>query len=319
VDSQFEAYRRQYEDTILHLYELEEPYLVGTGIPVDTDITGQTKVYSRIGKLTAQDKTGRNEIANLTEPTFTARHLRVATKYVASPIDKEDLEKMVGNPKDDIYRETVNAIREAQAQIAMAGFFDTVITGEAGGSTSSFAAGNQIAVNFSTGPFGQNSGASNVGLNIDKLMQVRNLLNQSGDVRVNTSDMTSLNIAVSEEDVQQLLASKVGTDNYPLIERFNSLQSNLGSAAENMIDGRFKWFGFTFHVLPQTYFNLDGSGYRRIPVWIKDGMVYGMKQNVATEIVSLPNTVESIKVQALTRGGTLRKHDSKVYEIKVTA
>lgn len=315
-DTQFQAYQRQYNETLIHLYELTRPFLINSMV-IDTKITGMTKVFSRIGATGYQKKTGRNEIATLQEPDFSARHLSVATYYSASAYDMEDIIKMVGDVRSDIYQEVLNSIYQAQTDAAMATFFADVVINEDGGSTSSFPSANQIAVNYSGGPFGQNNGASNIGLNIDKLLKVRSLLSKK-KLMVNASDNSSLNIAICEDDMQSLMASKIGSDNFPMIDRFNNLQVNFQNAADAMIDSTFKWQGFTFHVIPQNYFLTDGSGYRRLPVWVKDGVVYGMKENISSQMKDLPTTVESTKVQGLTRVGGLRKHDDKVYEIKVT-
>lgn len=315
MDQQFEVYRRQYEQTLLHLFELDRPYLVDAVTP-ETDIQGMTKIYGRIGSLTARDKTGRNEIAGMDEPDYSARHLTIRTKYVATPLDMEDVIKMVNNPKDDLYTECVHAIYEAQSLAVLRSFFADVIVGEDGGSTESFPTANQVAVNFSGGKFGQNSGAADIGLNIDKLFKVRSLISRA-KIRVNTTEMNSLNIAVCEDDVQDLMANKIGTDQYPIIDKLSQLTSSFEKAAEKIVDGKLYWQGFTFHIVPPDYFELDENGDRRLPVWVKDGVVFGIKDNVSTQIKDLPQTVESVKIQALTRVGGLRKHDKKVYEIKV--
>ncbi|HWT40387.1 MAG TPA: phage capsid protein [Dongiaceae bacterium] len=315
MNTQFQAYQRQFEDTLTHLFEIDRPYVVDA-LTVDTEIKGMTKVFKRIGQLQGQDKTGRNEIAILDEPDYSARHLNVKTKYVATPVDMEDVFKMVNDPKSDIYTECVHAIYDLQTTAAMNSFFSDVVINEDGGATSSFPAANVIAVNFSTGTFGQNSGAADVGLNLDKLLKVRSLISQAG-VRVNTSELNQLQIAVCEDDIQSLLASKIGTDNFPMIDRLNTMMVQLEKVTENIIDGKFRWNGFTFNVVPPEFFLLDDSGMRRVPVWIKDGVVFGIKENVATEIEKLPNTVESYKIQALTRVGGMRKHDKKVYDIRV--
>jgi hypothetical protein len=314
VDQQYQAYQRQYEETLQHLYELEKTFLLDA-VTVDTDIEGMTKVFKSIGKLAAQKKTGRNEIANLQEPDFSARHLSISTWYCASALDMEDVIKMVNNPQADIYTEAVNAIRESQTNAVMDSFFGTVVINEDASSSSAFSSDNQVAVNFSGGTFGQNSGAADVGINIDKLLKVKSMISNN-NIIVNQSMGSMLNIAVCEDDVQDLLASKIGTDNYPMLDRFNTLQLQLQSATENIVDGKFTWNGFTFHVIPPQYFDLDDSGHRRLPIWLKDGVVLGMKDNVKAEIVRLPQTVESTKIQALTRVGGMRKHDKKVYEIK---
>ena len=231
-------------------------------------------------------------------------------------LDMEQVEQMVKNPTDDHYVECINAIRRAQTLELMEGFFKDVIINEDGGSTSSFSANNQIAVNYSGGTFSQNSGAADVSLNVDKLFRVRKLLSDA-EIYINESEASKLHIAVTEEEVQQLMASVIGTDNYPMLDsNFSSMKVTLEKAVDTINDNMFYWQGFHFHVLPSLYFDVDENGDRRIPVWIKSGMTYGMKVNVRSEILRLPNTVESTKIQALTRVGALRKHDAKVYEIK---
>lgn len=315
ADTQYQAYQRIYDNTLTHLYELNKPYLLDT-VMIDTDIPGMTKVYSRIGKLASVKKTSKNEVVSPQEADFSARHLTVSTHYVPTTLDMEQVEQMVKNPTDDHYVECINAIRRAQTLELMEGFFKDVIINEDGGNTSSFSANNQIAVNYSGGTFSQNSGAADVSLNVDKLFKVRKLLSDA-EIYINESEASKLHIAVTEEEVQQLMASVIGTDNYPMIDsNFSSMKVTLEKAVDTINDNMFYWQGFHFHVLPSLYFDVDANGDRRIPVWIKSGMTYGMKVNVRSEILRLPNTVESTKIQALTRVGALRKHDAKVYEIK---
>lgn len=316
LNTQFQAYQRQYEDTLIHLFELDRPYLVDS-VMVDTNIEGMTKVFPRIGQLTAQQKTGRNEKAALQEPEYSARHLSVKTFYCATPLDMEDVFRMVNNPQDDLYTEAVHAIYDAQTHEVMRSFFADVVVNEDGGATSSFPVGNTVAVNYSGGPFGQNAAAANVGLNIDKLLKVKSLIS-AAKIRVNTTSNNTLNIAVTEDDIQDFMANTIGTDNFPIIDKLNTLMTSFQDATEKIVDGKFTWNGFIFHVVPPQFFELDASGHRRLPVWVKDGVVFGIKENVATQIKDLPDSVESVKIQTLTRVGGMRKHDKKVYEIRVT-
>ena len=318
MNTQYEAYQRQYNDTLTHLIEYNKPWLADA-VPMDTNIVGTTKVFKFIDQLNYKKKSGRNEIADQNEPDYTARHLTIDTYYTATPIDREDVERMVNDPTSDIYSEAVHAIYRAQSASIFEGFFADVITTETGGSTSSFPGANQVAVNFDAGPFGQNSGTANIGLNIDKIMKVRSLISNA-NVLPNATSQSMVHAAVCEDDVQQMMANVIGTDNYAVIDtNFRTMHSSFGDAADKMVDGMFRWQGITFHVCPKSYFEIDASGYRRLPFWIYDGVVFGMKHNVMGEIVPLPNTVESVKLQALTRCGFLRKQDTKVYEVKVTA
>lgn len=318
-NTQLEAYRRQYTDTLTHLFDADKKFLQDA-VTVDTDINGSTKVFPFIGQLTGQRKTGRNEITILTEPDYSARHLRIYTDYVATPVDMDDVIRMVDDPKADIYWEAKNALHDLRTQEIMRTFFGDVITGEAGGSTTQFPAGNIIPVNYSGGKFGQNSGAANIGLNMDKLLRVRSLISRN-KIRVNTGSENALHIAVTEDDVQDLMANKIGTlsDNFPLVdERLGQLTASFGKAADSINDAMFYWHGFWFHVIPTAYFDTEGSGNRKLPVWVKDGVVFGIKKDVDAKIQERPDMVETTEIKVLTKHGGMRKMDSKVYQILVT-
>jgi hypothetical protein len=315
VDTQYQAYQRIYDDTFTHLYELNKTQLMDT-VVIDTNLTGMTKVYNQMGKLEAVDKTAKHQTIDPQEADHSARHLIVKTKFVPAILDKEQGLQMIKDPTSDVYQEAVSAIKRKQTKVLMDSFFSDVIINEDGGSTAPFSSNNQVAVNYSGGPFGQNSGASNISLNVDKLMAVRKKLSNA-EIMINDSEMSKLHIAVTEEEVQKLMANVIGTDNYPMVDsNFTSMRISLEKAVDTINDNMFYWNGFHFHVLAPQYFSLDASGHRRIPVWLKSGMVYGMKENMKSTIADLPNTVESIKVQVLTRVGGLRKHDAKVHEIK---
>lgn len=318
-NTQSEAYRRQYTDTLTHLFDADKKFLQDA-VTVDTDINGSTKIYNFIGQMTGQRKTGRNEITILTEPDYSARHLRIFTDYVASPVDMDDVIRMVNDPKADIYMEAKNALHDIRTNEIMQMFFRDVITGEAGGTTTSFPAANIIPVNYTGGKFGQNPGSANIGLNMDKLLRVRSLISKQ-KIRVNTSPETALHVAITEDDVQDLMANKIGTlsDVYPLVdERLGQLNASFAKAAENINDAMFYWHGFWFHVIPTAYFLTDGSGNRQLPVWVKDGVVLGIKNDVQAKIQERPDMVETTEIKVLTKHGGIRKMDSKVYQILVT-
>lgn len=315
MDTQYQAYQRIYDDTFTHLYELTKTQLMDT-VVIDTNLPGMTKVYNQMGKLEAVDKTSKHQRILPQEAEHSARHLTVLTKFVPAILDKEQAMQMIKDPTSDVYQEAVAAIKRKQTKVLMDSFFSAVVINEDGGSTASFPGANSIAVNYSGGAFGQNSGASNISLNVDKLLAVRKKLSNA-EVMINDSEMSKLHIAVTEEEVQKLMANVIGTDNYPMIDsNFSSMKISLEKAVDTINDNQFYWNGFHFHILAPQYFSLDSSGHRRIPVWMKSGMVYGIKENVKSVIADLPETVESVKIQTLTRVGGLRKHDAKVYEIK---
>jgi Phage capsid protein len=315
-NTQYQAYERQYEATLLHLNEIgQRPYLIDAMTP-DT-VQGMTKVYKDIGPLKGKKVTGRYEIADIQEPDFGARHIFIEQLYVPAAKDAGDVQKMVNDPQSDIYTEALYEINRMKTETAMKGFTATVQVNEDASGQSVFDTANRsIPVDFSGGKFGQNSGAADVGLNIDKLLEVRQKISKQERVVINTNPNNRLNIAVDEEAVQDLLASQIGEDTFPLISTINTLEARFGAAMDN-INGvpTFNWFGFVFHVLPFEFFNLDSSGNKILPIWTKDSMVFATNTELETEIVKLPHTVQTTKIQVLTRVGVMRRNDQKVYTI----
>jgi Phage capsid protein len=318
-------YSRQFDTQLKHLYGFDKAFLMDA-VTIDSEnLNGTTKMYSYMGSLgPAEDKSDFDEIATLSEPSYEARHIAWSTFYKAVSKDEENAMRMITQGiESHLMQEIVRSCKAKQTFKILDGFFADVVTGNAGGTTLPFdTTNNVIAANFN-GKYNQNpAGANNLGLTMDKLNGIRLKISRQ-KVTVNTSDADRLHIAVCEDDIQSLLATKIGVDQYVHLDRFKTLMVNLGSQYDQMVDNTFDFNGFRFHVIPEHYLTTQsvttGAGVstcRRTPVWMTSGLIYANKQDITGTIVALPSTVESFKIQGLARGAALRAEDRKVYEIQ---
>jgi hypothetical protein len=206
-------------------------------------------------------------------------------------IDNADKLRMLIDPQSSYVQNGTYAMGRAMDNEIIPAFFGTAKTGKAGSTSTTFPAGQQIAVNFGA--------AANVGLTIAKLREAKRLL----------------------------LAAEVDVDNDPLFVPITAKQHDnlLGEAQAISLDyndrpvlveGKITSFmGFTFkHTeLLQT----DASGYRRVPAYAMSGMYLGLWNDIRTD-VSQRKDKSGLPWQVYVYGtfGATRLEEKKTVEIK---
>jgi hypothetical protein len=206
-------------------------------------------------------------------------------------VDHFDKLRLLTSPESALVKNGQMAMGRAEDDVIVDAFFADAKTGEAAGTTTSFPAGNQIAVNFES--------ASNVGLTVAKLREVRRLA-KSNFVRWYDEQMF---IAITSGEDADLLKE---------IEIINLDYTDRPVLREGRID-RFLGMQFVdFEAL-----DTDGSSYTRVPVWAKSGMHLAQWEDFQTS-VSKRNDLQGEPWQAYILGtfGATRLEEDKVYEIK---
>ena len=151
-------------------------------------------------------------------------------------------------------------------------------------------AGQLVAVNFGA--------SSNTGLTVAKLREAKRLL-MAAEVDLET-DM--INCAVTAQQHDDLLAEAqiISTD-------FNDKPV--------LVEGRIQRFlGINF--VHTELLEVDGSSFRRVPIWAKSGMHLGLWNDITTDI-SQRKDLQSLPFQAyiyMTAGST-RIEEEKVVEV----
>jgi hypothetical protein len=173
-------------------------------------------------------------------------------------IDNVDKLRMLVDPQSSYVLNGTYAMGRAMDNEIIPAFFGTAKTGKAGGTSTTFPAGQQISVSFGA--------AAAIGLTIAKLREAKRLL----------------------------LAAEVDVDNDPLYVPITAKQHDnlLGEAQAISLDYNSKpvlvegkitsFMGFNF--IHTELLQLNGSGYRRVPAYAQSGMYLGLWNDIRTDV-----------------------------------
>ena len=183
--------------------------------------------------------------------------------------------------------------REHDDEIIRA-FAATANTGRSGGTSTSFPAGNIIAVD-------EGAGAA-TGLNVDKLLAARELI-MNNDVDLDDPN-NQLYCAIAPGQERDLLEQvKVTNTDY----QDNAILSGNGA-------GLKRWFGINFII--STRLTTDGSGYRENPFWAKSGMNLSIWTDVTANIKQRDDLHrDPYHVEVYSTFGATRIEEDKVMQI----
>lgn len=205
-------------------------------------------------------------------------------------IDSIDKLRMVTDPQSSYVTNGTYAMGRAQDREIISSFFDDRKTGEAGATTTSFLAGNVVAVNYGA--------AGAVGLTVAKLRAAKKLL-LAAEVDL---DMDPVTVPITATQHDNLLA-EIQVTSLDFNERPVLTEGNVT---------RFLGFNFKHTEL----LGVDGSSYRKVPVYAKSGICLAMWNDITTDI-SIRRDLAGLPVQVYVFGtfGATRLEEKKVVQI----
>lgn len=205
-------------------------------------------------------------------------------------IDSIDKLRMLTDPQSSYVQNGTYAMGRAQDDEIISAFFADRKTGQEGGTTTSFPAAQQIAVNF---------GASgNVGLTVAKLREAKRLL-MAAEVDLENDPLTAVVTAKQHDN---------------LLAEFQVISLDFNEKPV-LVEGKVtRFLGFNFKHTERIVTN--GSSHRRVPVYAKSGMVLGMWNDITTD-VSQRKDLAGLPWQVYVYGtfGSTRKEEKKVVEV----
>jgi len=284
-------YAQQYASTIELLLQQKGSKLRDTCTPHSIRGAKAANVVDQIGKVEATKRTTRYPVLTPAD-TPTDRPWVYPSDYDWNDlIDSIDKLRTITDPQSSYAINGTYAMGRAMDREIIAAYFGDRKTGEAGGTTVSFPAGQQVAVNF---------GASgNVGLTVAKMREAKRLL-MAAEVDLET-DPIYMPITAKQHD--NLLAEVQVT----------SLDYNEKPV---LVEGKItRFLGFN---MPNTeLLSVDGSSYRRVPVYAKSGMHLAVWNDITTDI-SIRKDLAGLPIQVYVYGtfGATRGEEKKVVEIK---
>lgn len=244
----------------------------------------------QIGPVAAQKRTTRYPVLTPID-TPHARPWVYPSDYDWNDlIDSIDKLRILVDPQGAYVENGAASIGRAIDDEIIAAFFATRNVGETGSSTTAFPSSQQLLVSYGA--------AGAVGLTVAKLREAKRLL-MAAEVDVINDP---LYVAVTAKQHDNLLAEMqvISTD-------FNEKPV----LVEGMVT---RFLGFNF--IHTERLLLNGSSYRRVPVWSKSGMTLGMWNDIGTD-VSQRKDLAGLPMQVYVYGtfGATRMEEGKVVEI----
>lgn len=245
----------------------------------------QASPVDQIGAVNAQRKNGRFQPMGRVDAPVDRRWVFPVDYDLPQLVDHQDELRMVLDPKSALVQNAQMAMGRAIDDEIITAFFADAKTGEAGGSTTSFTAGNIIA-------------HGSAGLTVAKLRAAKKIL-LANQVKTQEDPIYAV-ITAAQHDNLLAEATIISTD-------FNDKPV--------LVDGMVtRFLGINFILCERLPVN--GSSHRRIPMFAKSGMYLGMWADIKTSITQRDD-LQGLPWQAYCEGtfGATRLEEKKVIEI----
>lgn len=282
-------YVSQFTDNLQLLLQDNGGRFSGT-VEEGTHIGKQAAAVDQMAAIDAQVVTGRFQPMGRVDAAVDRRWVYPVDYDLPQLVDTLDKLRILVDPKSKMVENAAKAMRRARDNAIVTAFFADAKTGETGGTTTSFLAGNQVSSSLGA--------AAATGMNVAKLKKGKELL-LTHEV---DPDNEEIFVAISPIQHTNLLNEiQVISDEYnrPVLGGDGMVKQYMGM--------RF----IIFNRLP-----VNGSSERRCPMWVRSGMHLGTWNQVSTSI-SQRNDLQSEPWQAYAMGtfGATRLEEKRVVEI----
>ena len=253
-----------------------------------TGVVGEDTYMDQLGKTSAVKRTTRHADTPIVNSEYQRRKISMVDYDWADLIDKADKLKMLADPTSSYSINASYALGRAYDDEIITKAFGTAYTDKTGSTSTSFTAGNVVAV-----------GAS--GLTLAKLLSAKEILDNN-----DVDPEEERYCAVSAKQVQDLLK----------VDEFISADYNTVKALVAGARTPFSFLGFTFIPISSTLLDTDANSYRRVIVWAKSGLGLAIGKNITTKVTERDDKNFSIQVYATMSCGASRLDEEKCVEIK---
>lgn len=254
----------------------------------------QASPVDQFGAIEMQSVTSRFAAMGRVDAAVDRRWVFPSDYDLPQLIDTFDKLRLLTDPESTYVQNAVFAAGRQMDRLILLATTGTAKTGEAGGTSTSFTAGNEVDVA---------TGGSNSRLNVAKLLALQELM------LANSVDF------MNEEIVIPLTAK----DNSALLNEIQIISSDFNGGDKPVLkDGRVvRFLGMSFVYCQLTETVMAGTNEVTIPAWVRSGMHLGIWNDLTTSI-SRRNDLQGEPWQAyvyMTAGAT-RLEENKVYAIE---
>lgn len=291
-----EALRTQkYSENLALLAQQMQPLLAQHAMEQDASGAKAFRMTSQIESTDVVERTESAKPAVNIDVNHDGRWVYPRTFDWGKVVDDINLLETNIAPQGQYARSAVAAMNRGEDDLFTSAFFGDAKTGETGSTTTSFTAGNQVAVTVGPG--------SATGLNIPKLRAAQKILLQN-DIDIDNEEIL-IGVAPHQHDELLALTQIVSTD------------FNLAPGDRPVLEDGFvrRFLGMRFII--SNRLPTDSNSYRRLPVWVKSGMGKGIWKPISGEVRKRsdlqgnPDYVEATKTTGYTR-----LEEAKCVEIK---
>ena len=245
-------------------------------------VTGEEAYFDQLGSTTAVAKVSRNSDTPLVKSAFYRRRVSMVDWEWADLVDKEDKLKMLVDPDSTISQNAAYALGRAIDQAIIDAFSGTAYTGKAGGTSTSFTAGNQVA-------------AASTNLSLAKLITTKVKLDAG-----NVDPDEPRYIAVTASQIGALLSSTTVTS-----ADYNTVKALVAGELNTFVGFEFK----------KTQLLTLASTIRTCLAWAKSGMLLALGSDIKTEITRRADKSYATQIYAAMSIGATRMQEAKCVEI----
>ncbi len=250
----------------------------------------QSQVVKQFGAVEFAEKTSRLADTNFSEIEHKQRWVFPTDYDLALPVEKEDEIRMLDSPTSPYASAMRAAWNRKKDSVIYTAALGTSKTGTQGGTSTTFTAGNIVAVDFQIG-----GGGSDSSMTVGKLLEARRLLSSK-----EVDEAEQLFCVMSSLEFQSLLNT-------------TSVQSSDFNAVKALVNGEVNRFvGFTFI----RYESLTlSSGDNQCLCFAKSGLHLGMWNGLEAHIDQRPD--KKYLTQVFMKGtiGATRTQEDKVISV----
>jgi len=299
----------QYSANVFHLSQQKGSRL--RGLVRNESQKSEAAFYDRIGKVTAQKKTGRHSETTYSDTPHSRRRVTLEDYFYADLVDKEDKLRIIQNPESEYAQAAMNALGRAMDDVVIAALLGNAYSGKTGSTSVPLPDAQKLI---------SHTGAAISGLNVKTLRAVKKKFN------ANETGDSGLSFILSSEELDDLLGeTQVTSADY--------------AGVKALVQGDVNTFmGFNFirserllvtdaditSALITTGAVTGGSvtvsaGANRCIAFQKEGLILAISASMNSSIDKLPTKHFSTQIYASMGLGAARIEEEKVVEVIISA
>lgn len=246
-------YAKQFQNNVMMLSQQRGSKLRNK-VMLKTGVVGEDVYFDQIGKVSAVKRTARNQDTPNIQVDYYRRRASLQTIEFGHLLDKRDAIRTLADPTSVITQSAYFALgRSIDTELCTAYFADAA-TGKAGGSTTSFTAGNQIPV-------------ASTGMTLAKLITAREMLDNN-----DVPDDEERFIVCTPDQISDLLND-------------TKLPSGDYSTVLALVEGKIlHYMGFNFVRMKKGILPVNSSNYRRCMAYAKNGLGLAIGADINVDI-----------------------------------